>query len=51
MGTRGPIPKWSTARRRRNRPDSPVTTVVVPVIVEVPVLDVGEELHPLAVEW
>ena len=51
MGARGPVPKRSSARRRRNRPDVPVKTVVVPGVVEVPALDVGEELHPWAVQW
>jgi hypothetical protein len=51
MGTRGPIPKRSTARRRRNRPDGLVTMVTVPGVVEVPALDVGEELHEYARDW
>ena len=51
LGRTGPVPKRSALRRRRNRPDIPLTTVVVAGPVPVPELDAGEEVHALAADW
>lgn len=53
MGSRGPVPKRSDARRRRNAPEVPVTKVNVSELiaqeVEIPVAD--EDWHPTAIAW
>lgn len=54
MGERGPVPKRSTERRRRNA-DSKVETVVIPALgpptskVEPP--KVSSRWHPMAKDW
>jgi hypothetical protein len=52
MGERGPVPKRSTERRRRNKAEGgEVTTASVPSgVVQAPALDL-ESPHPLAVDW
>lgn len=46
VGTRGPIPKRSESRQRRNEPEREVTTAVGAEDVTVPVPD--PEWHPIA---
>ena len=48
MGTRGPVPKRSSERRRRNK-DSQVESVVYVGSVEVPPAE--GHWHPIAVGW
>src|SRR5690554_3147614 len=48
MGTRGPVPKRSSERRRRNK-DSQVESVVYVGSVEVPPAE--GNWHPIAVGW
>lgn len=48
-GSRGPVPKRSSQRRRRNKEGGEVTSGVSGVVVEQPPHD--EEWHPLAVDW
>ncbi len=53
MGTRGPVPKRSDARRRRNTPDIPVTKVDLAQLAsqEVEIPEADEDWHPIAVTW
>lgn len=48
MGERGPIPKRSSERRRRNKPDGPVDSIDISGAVEVP--ELGMDVHPLAAD-
>lgn len=48
-GTRGPVPKRSDMRRRRNKPDIPITTLAAGTNAEAPEPDA--EWHPIAVRW
>ncbi|GAA5081484.1 hypothetical protein GCM10023319_23100 [Nocardia iowensis] len=41
MGARGPVPKRSDQRVRRNRPDGPVDTVAAVGVVSIPDLDLA----------
>ena len=45
----GPIPKRDEERRRRNKPDRPTETVLMPGHVQAP--PCPEDLHPLATDW
>jgi hypothetical protein len=47
--TRGPVPKRSSERRRRNK-DSKVETVK-PLVANVPPLTANEAWHPIAIDW
>lgn len=49
MGTRGPIPKRSEERIRRNKPEVPIDKIPVIGSVEIPVLDFDDP-HPLVVD-
>ncbi|WP_134324703.1 hypothetical protein [Cumulibacter soli] len=49
MGTRGPAPKRSTQRRRRNKPEGPQSEGVASIDVEMP--DPDEDWHPIAAAW
>jgi hypothetical protein len=49
-GTRGPVPKRSTERRRRNK-DSSVEKVAITGLGPVPVPDPDPKWHPIAVDW
>lgn len=49
-GTRGPIPKRSDQRRRRNSPDTP-TTVVAPPAAPVTQPPLEFVAHPIAAAW
>lgn len=49
MGTRGPIPKRDSERRRRNKPDTGTITVEMTGEVETP--DVDPNWHPIAIDW
>lgn len=49
MGTRGPAPKRSDQRRRRNKPAVPTSRVEIPGVVPVPPPD--ESWDPRAVAW
>lgn len=50
-GTRGPVPKRSTQRRRRNKPDGEaVSRARSDGTVRGPALGI-EDVHPLAAEW
>lgn len=46
MGSRGPIPKRDAERRRRNKPERPITTIVTTAKVTVPAVD--KAWHPIA---
>jgi hypothetical protein len=48
-GTRGPVPKRSTQRRRQNKPETPVTTGTGALKVRVPPAE--DHWHPLAARW
>lgn len=48
MATRGPVPKRSDQRRRRNATE-PVSTIARGIQVDVPVAD--ETWHPIAKRW
>lgn len=48
-GTRGPVPKRSSERRRRNEDGGPVQKGVAAKVVTVPVAD--DEWHPIALRW
>ena len=50
MGARGPLPKRSDQRVRRNKPDVPVEKVQSLGLVEVPPLMV-EDPHPITEYW
>lgn len=50
MGTRGPIPKRSEERVRRNEDEGPIETLHVQGEVEIPDLMV-ENPHPIVVAW
>lgn len=47
--TRGPVPKRSDERRRRNQDDGPVTKAAGAVVVRQPAADRG--WHPIAKRW
>jgi hypothetical protein len=47
--TRGPVPKRSSERRRRNK-DSKVETVK-PLVANVPPLAANQAWHPIAIDW
>lgn len=49
MGTRGPVPKRSNQRRRRNEPETPVTKADGAPKVEIPAAD--SKWHPVAKRW
>lgn len=53
MGAKGPVPKRSDARRRRNKPDVAVTKVDIAALsneeIEIPAPD--EDWHPIALQW
>lgn len=49
MGTRGPIPKRESERRRRNKPDTETTKIEMTELVEAP--DVDSTWHELAKDW
>lgn len=49
MGTRGPVPKRSDQRRRRNTPEGARDEVVVEGIVEAPAAK--SSWHPIAKRW
>ncbi|WP_435109404.1 hypothetical protein [Nocardiopsis synnemataformans] len=53
MGTRGPVPKHSSERRRRNKPaDGETTTVAkVPRSRKVTVPAADKDWHPIAKRW
>lgn len=46
---RGPVPKRSDQRRRRNKPEVEITTAPGAAVVEVPPAD--PDWHPIAVRW
>lgn len=50
MGTRGPVPKRSDVRRRRNKESEPDRAEAGEQI-KAPPLKGAKELHPLAVAW
>jgi hypothetical protein len=50
MGTRGPIPKRSEERIRRNEDEGPIETLQVQGEVDIPDLNIPEA-HPLVVDW
>lgn len=52
MGTRGPVPKRSTQRRRTNEPDIPITTIETPAGAD-PIIapDSDQTWHPVARCW
>lgn len=50
MGTRGPIPKRSDERIRRNEDEGPVEILSVQGDVDIPDLNMPEA-HPLVVDW
>jgi hypothetical protein len=49
VGSRGPVPKRSDQRRRRNEPEVPIDQA--PGAPEVMVPDVDETWHPIAQNW
>lgn len=49
MGDRGPVPKRSDQRRRRNKEDTPITTAAGAVEVVVP--KPNSKWHPIAKRW
>lgn len=49
MGTRGPVPKRSDQRQRRNRENEPITVTVVGEVPEAPAPDPG--WHPIAHQY
>lgn len=53
MGARGPVPKRSTERRRRNKADAPeiVVVTVEENAVEVAIPPVDESWHSIARDW
>lgn len=46
---RGPVPKRSDQRRRRNKPEVEITTAPGAAVVEVPPAD--PDWHPIAARW
>lgn len=48
-GSGGPVPKRSDQRRRRNKPDVPITQAAGAAVVPVPSVD--ESWHPIARDW
>lgn len=50
MGSRGPVPKRSSQRRRENKTEIPIETALSDGAVRGPELGV-EGVHPLAAEW
>lgn len=57
MGTRGPVPKRSSQRRRRNKPESDggapaeITTAPSGTAEPVPAPEPDEDWHPIALRW
>lgn len=49
MGTRGPVPKRSTQRRRQNKPETPITAGKG--ATDVPVPPSEDHWHQLAKDW
>jgi hypothetical protein len=49
MGSRGPIPKRSSERRRRNKPDQPDTTITM--TGDVKRVMCPKDIHPDARDW
>lgn len=49
MGSRGPVPKRTEERRRRNKPEQPVTTGSGATEVTVPAPN--PDWHPIALGW
>lgn len=49
MGARGPVPKRSSARRRRNKESKPEQVKPIVAAVEVPAA--SSRWHPIAREW
>ena len=49
MGTRGPVPKRSDQRQRRNKESEPITVTVVGEVPEAPAPDPG--WHPIAHQY
>lgn len=49
MGERGAVPKRSDERRRRNKPETPITTA--PSAPNVTAPDPAEDWHPIARYW
>lgn len=47
--TRGPIPKRSDQRRRRNKPETEVDKAAAGAVVRGP--ELGIDAHPLAAQW
>lgn len=50
MGVRGPIPKRSEERIRRNEDEGPVETLKIQGEVDVPDIDIPD-VHPLVADW
>ena len=51
MGTRGPVPKRSSQRRRTNKPEDGIEPTTAPGAVEVPVTKANAKWHPIAKRW
>jgi len=52
MGTRGPVPKHSAERRRRNKPaDADATVARIPAKRKVTVPAADKDWHPIAKRW
>lgn len=51
MGTRGPVPKRSAQRRRRNQDSAPDVIQVAPGDEPVKAPPLGFVTHPIAMEW
>jgi len=50
VGSRGPVPKHSTQRRRRNQTEGPIESVTVPgQVAQQPEAD--PSWHPIAADW
>lgn len=50
-GTRGPVPKRTSQRRRTNAPTDGMEVTAAPGAVEVPEPDEDPAWHPIALEW
>lgn len=51
MGTRGPVPKRSDQRRRRNADSKPDVVQPSGDVVKAPPLRGAKDMHPVAVQW